>query len=281
MLGIYERRQFSNGEKIWLGRYKNLTNVLHWHFECEIIRIVEGSAKIKIGDSCFEAITDDCFFCRGEELHHIICEPDAKVDIAIFDENLVAEITQEYTVASPKIPNTIPVKESLDYIKKELSQKGPFYREALENRMKGLVIDIFRNSQITKCKEKVSLHKMLITKINTEFSFITFEEAVRYSGYSASHFSKVFKKLTGMSFSEYVNIIKVENAIILLRNNNATMTAISRKCGFSTIRNFNRVFKKVTGYSPLSLPKDFIIETDLHFSMTDRFDPTDKTAILL
>ena len=58
MLGIFERRQFFAGEKIWLGRYKNLTNVLHWHFECEIIRIVTGKAHIKIGDHCFDAIAD-------------------------------------------------------------------------------------------------------------------------------------------------------------------------------------------------------------------------------
>jgi xylan 1,4-beta-xylosidase len=50
MLAIYERRQFSAGEKIWFGRYRNLTNVLHWHFESEIIRVVSGKAKIKIGD---------------------------------------------------------------------------------------------------------------------------------------------------------------------------------------------------------------------------------------
>ena len=87
MLGIYEKRQFSDGEKVWLGRYRNLTNVLHWHFESEIIRVVKGSAKIKIGNSVFEAKKGDCFFCRGEELHYIISTKDAEVDIAIFDEN--------------------------------------------------------------------------------------------------------------------------------------------------------------------------------------------------
>lgn len=281
MLGNYERRHFLSGEKIWLGRYRNLTNILHWHFECEIIRIVKGKAKVKIGDFCFDAVKDDCFFCRSEELHYITCEPDTLVDIAIFDETLAAEITSKYTVASPKLPKNILIEVHFHYIKKELSQKRQFYREALENHARGLFIDIFRNCQITKCEDKVSLYKNLITKINDEFSFITFEDAVQYSGYSPSHFSKVFKKLTGMNFSEYLNIIKIENAIMLLRDNNATMTFISLKCGFSTIRNFNRVFKKVTGYSPLSLPKDFIMETGLHISRTDYFDPTDKSSILL
>ncbi len=281
MLGFFERRQFSSGEKIWLGRYKNLTNVLHWHFECEIIRIVEGSAKIKIGDFCFEATKDDCFFCASEELHYIISETGTQVDVAIFDENLLPEITGKYTVVSPKLPNIIPVKECFEHIKKELSEKGLFYRESIENQARSLIVDIFQHCQIVKREKKASPHKTLISKINTDFSFITFEEAVRYSGYSASHFSKIFKKLTGMSFSEYLNIIKVENAIMLLRNNSGTITSISRKCGFSTIRNFNRVFKKVTGYSPLSLPKDFIIDTGLRISGIDHFDPTDKRSILM
>ncbi len=280
MLGNYEKRHFAEGEKIWLGRYRNLVNVLHWHFECEIIRIVEGSAKIKIGNFCFEATKDDCFFCSGEELHYIISESNSQIDIAILDKNLVADITDKYAVDSPKLPNHIPVKKIFDNIEEKLSQKEPFYREALENYARGLIIDIFSHCQIAERKEKVNLHKTLITKINTDFSFITFKEAVHYSGYSASHFSKTFKMLTGMSFSEYLNIIRIENAIMLLRNN-TTITSVSQECGFSTIRNFNRVFKKVTGYPPRSLPKDFIIDTGLHISGTDHFDPTDKSSILI
>lgn len=281
MLGFFERRQFSNGEKIWFGRYRNLTNVLHWHFESEIIRIVEGSAKIKIGDFCFEAVKDDCFFCASEALHYIISRPDTQVDVAIFDENLLPDITDKYTLASPKLPNNIPVKEYFEYIKKERSEKRPFYREAVENRARSLIVDIFQHCQIAERNKKVSFYKNLIDKINRDFSFITFEDAVNYSGYSASHFSKFFKKLTGINFSEYLNIIKIENAIVFLRNNNATMTSISQKCGFSTIRNFNRVFKKVTGYTPLTLPKDFIIDTELRISGANCFDPTDKNSILI
>ena len=281
MLAIYERRQFSAGEKIWFGRYRNLTNVLHWHFESEIIRVVTGKAKIKIGDFCFDAVKDDCFFCPDEELHYIISEPNSQVDIAILSKDIATDITDKYVLTSPKLPGDIPVKQIFNQIEATLSRKGPFYRESLENEARGLIIDIFSHCQIAERKEKASVRKTLITKINRDFSFITFEEAVRYSGYSASHFSKTFKKLTGMSFSEYLNIIKVENAIMMLRNKNASITSVSRNCGFATIRNFNRVFKKITGYSPKSLPRDFIMDTGLRISTAEHFDPTDKASILI
>lgn len=283
MLGIYEKRNFTAGEKVWLGSYKNLTNVLHWHFECEIIRVVEGTAKIKIGEYYFEAEKGDCFFCSGEELHYIMSSsPNTQVDIAILDQKIVTDITSKYTLVSPNLDKHITVKEHFDIIKKELSAKNPFYCEALENCAKNLLIEIFRNCQITKHQKKVSFLNHLIDKINRDFSTITFEDAALYSGYSASHFSKVFKKLSGISFSEYLNIIKVENAIILLHDNsNATITSICQKCGFSTVRNFNRVFKTVTGYSPSSLPQDFIINAERLISKTEHFDPTSKTSILI
>lgn len=281
MLAIYERRNFSDGEKVWFGRYRNLANVLHWHFESEIIRVVTGTAKIKIGAYFFDAVKGDCFFCADEELHYIISEPDSQVEVAILDKDLATDITDKYVLLSPKLPPDIPINAFFDRIEEKLAQKGLLYREALENDARGLIIDIFSRCPITTRKEKGSRHKTLITKINREFAFITFEDAVRYSGYSASHFSKMFKKLTGMNFSEYLNIIKVENTIMLLRSKSATITSISRKCGFSTIRNFNRVFKKVTGYSPMSLPKDFVIDTGLCISAAEHFDPTDESSVLI
>lgn len=282
MLGNYEKRQFAEGEKIWFGRYKNLSNVLHWHFECEIIRIVRGTAQIKIGNLYFEAVQGDCFFCASEELHYIISEPDSEIDIAIFDKTLTKDITDQYTVLSPKLPHTISIETPFERIKQELHQKAQFYREALEIEAKSLIIDIFRNCPATKRKQKEPSHKNLITKINNEFSFITFDDAVRFSGYSPSHFSKMFKKLSGMAFSEYLNILKVEYAILLLRENETiTMSDVSAKCGFSTIRNFNRVFKNITGFSPHALPKDFIIDSGLRIAKTENFDPTDKKSVLI
>lgn len=282
MLGMYEKRHFAEGEKVWFGRYRNLSNVLHWHFECEIIRIAAGNAQIKIGNTCFAAAQGDCFYCASEELHYIISEPDAQVDVMIFDAHFVRDITDRYTVISQKLPDSISIEEKLNTIKSELSHKKPFYREAVELCVRGLIVELLRTCQIIPQGSRERPYKDLITKISQEFSFITFEDAVRYSGYSPSHFSKMFKRLTGMTFSEYLNIIKVENAILLLHSHNRpTITFISLKCGFTSVRNFNRVFKQITGYSPHSLPQKFTMDTGLHISVTDSFNPTDKKSILI
>lgn len=282
MLGNYERRYFSDGEKVWIGHYQNLVNVLHWHFECEIIRIVKGNAQIRIGEYCFDSKEGDSFFCACEDLHYIISKPDAHVDVMIFDRNIAKDITDKYALVSPKLPVDFSIDYYFKCIENVLTCKGFLYHEMLENQARNLIIEIFRNCESVKRDDKSRFYNNLISKINQEFSYITFKDAVVYSGYSPSHFSKMFKMLSGMNFSEYLNIIKVENAIAMMRSNkNITMTSISLKCGFSTVRNFNKVFKELTGYSPRLLPSDFVIEAGTRIAKDNGFDPTEKSSILI
>ena len=53
-----------------------------------------------------------------------------------------------------------------------------------------------------------------------------------------------------MTFSMYLNHIRVNKAIDLIQNTDLSMTEIAMNCGFETIRNFNRVFKEIMGCTP-------------------------------
>ncbi|MCX7711007.1 MAG: response regulator [Clostridia bacterium] len=73
------------------------------------------------------------------------------------------------------------------------------------------------------------------------------------SGYvhlSQAYFSDQFKKETGMSFTQYKALIKVENAKRLLKETNSSITQISSSVGFADSKYFSRMFKKITGMSP-------------------------------
>jgi len=275
MIGKYEKRSFDDGVKVWLSRYRGLTNVLHWHYACEIISVIHGNAKIRIGEHLFSAEGGDSFFCAGEELHYIIGEPESLIDVIIIDENVSKDITDKYTSDYPKIPDTVPVTAFLESITSELNRKEPFYREQVEGYARLLIIEAIRRHKTRKTDSMPDFHKRLIDWINAGFETVTFADAVAYSGYSSAHFSKVFKRISGMTFSDYLNIIKVEHAIGMLRaDKGCKITTICGKCGFSTVRNFNRVFKKITGYSPKELPADYILETGLQISQGVDFDPT-------
>lgn len=278
----YEKRYFNNDEKVWMGTYRNLTNILHWHSECELIEIVEGLAQIKIGNALFEAKQGDVFFCSSKELHYIMSKGDTLINIVIFHEELLYKITTKYYVFPALLCNSRQVKEKINCIQKMRAIKPRFYSETLENYAKDILLDIFNNNKIHLRQIETSANKRIIDKIHNEFLTITFDEMVSFSGYSSSYFSKTFKKLTGMTFSDYLNCLKIEYAVILLQSNaDLTVTDICYKCGFSTIRNFNRVFKQITGFAPRDLPNDFTTNLNISIYTKDKFNPTSQTSMLL
>ena len=154
MLGNYEQRRFDANEKVWIGHYRDLTNVLHWHFECEIIIVKSGCAMIRIGEHYYEAVAGEVFFCPSEELHYIISLPDSLVDIMIFDKNIAKKTAGKYNLLSPKIVNCVDINNYFIKMQDLLLQKGMFYCEALEVCAEGLFLDIFRSNPIVKKEEK-------------------------------------------------------------------------------------------------------------------------------
>lgn len=282
MLGNYEHRDFSDIHAVWLGKYRNLSNVLHWHKECELIRIVTGNAQIKINDILFEGFAGDSFFCCTEDLHYINSNQNTIIEIMIFQDDLAKGITTQFRLSTPKLNCTDFVRESFQRISDLRNSTSIFKNEQLRNAAEAVIIHIFSNENILPQEKRNTPSRDIIEKINEEFVHITFSDMVTYSGYTRSHFSKKFKKLTGIGFAEYLNCIKTENAISLLHQNpRPSMTEICAQCGFSTIRNFNRVFKEITGFSPSELPDDYRMDTDLRVFKKDRFDPTAQKSIQL
>ena len=67
---------------------------------------------------------------------------------------------------------------------------------------------------------------------------------------SVFYFCKLFKKVTGIHFTEYVSRLRTEKAKNLLLNPNLRVSEIAYEVGFQSLTHFNRVFKKVVGESP-------------------------------
>lgn len=67
---------------------------------------------------------------------------------------------------------------------------------------------------------------------------------------STFYFCKLFKKATGVNFTEYVSRVRIEKAKGLLLNPNLRVSEIAYEVGFQSLTHFNRVFKKLMGQSP-------------------------------
>jgi len=79
---------------------------------------------------------------------------------------------------------------------------------------------------------------------------VKIKEAAEIAGFSEAHFSRFFKRYTGTNFSDYVNVIRVEEAMLLLLKTDDTVSGIAYSCGFNTPHYFNNVFKRYKGGTP-------------------------------
>ena len=87
-----------------------------------------------------------------------------------------------------------------------------------------------------------------ITENRTKSLSLT--DVAKASGASVFHFCKVFKKTTGLRFTDYVARVRLEDAKAELLNPNRRISEIAYDVGFQSLNQFNRVFKRIFGQSP-------------------------------
>ena len=72
----------------------------------------------------------------------------------------------------------------------------------------------------------------------------------READMSPSHFSRIFRKVMGLSYQEYLNSRRIAKAKNLLRSSPRSITEIAISVGFADSTGFGRIFKKLTGQTP-------------------------------
>lgn len=79
---------------------------------------------------------------------------------------------------------------------------------------------------------------------------------------NSSYLSTVYKKNTGSSLVEYITMVKMERAKMLLTNSNMKNYEIADKLGYKDGEYFSKLFKKYTGRSPSNFKCRYIAETN-------------------
>ncbi|MDA0577105.1 MAG: PocR ligand-binding domain-containing protein [Verrucomicrobia bacterium] len=70
------------------------------------------------------------------------------------------------------------------------------------------------------------------------------------AGLSPAHFSHLFHKETGVTFTRYVQSRRIDEAKRRLTATGESITEICFACGFNSLTHFNRVFRRGAGASP-------------------------------
>jgi AraC-like DNA-binding protein/ligand-binding sensor protein len=84
---------------------------------------------------------------------------------------------------------------------------------------------------------------------------LSLKEIADVSELSAPYFSTVFKEEMGENLSNYLNRLRVEKALVVLRDTEYPINEVSEACGFEDQSWFSKVFKSYTGVSPCEFRK--------------------------
>ncbi|MHB9130022.1 MAG: PocR ligand-binding domain-containing protein [Armatimonadota bacterium] len=90
------------------------------------------------------------------------------------------------------------------------------------------------------------------TLIDTQFrdAHLQLADAATAAGLAVAHFSHLFHRETGVTFTRYVQALRIEEAKRLLVDTDGSITEICFACGFNSLTHFNRVFHSGEGCSP-------------------------------
>lgn len=143
----------------------------------------------------------------------------------------------------------------LSAILQESRRKDSYYNYCIHGQIHMLLIWLERLTSPTKISEinftQNSPISPAITYINNHFSeSISIKELATLCHMSTSTFHSNFEKLIQRTPSEYLRHIRLEYACELLYSTEKSILDISLECGFSSVSNFNRYFRKVYKKSP-------------------------------
>jgi two-component system response regulator YesN len=110
--------------------------------------------------------------------------------------------------------------------------------------------------QYYRCSSKV-IRAIEYVRENYSRQF-TLEDIADYVGVTRVYLSQIFKKETGTNIYEFIRDYRLNVAKKLLLSSNLKSYTISEVCGFGSAQYFNKVFKKIMGFSPIQYKENNI-----------------------
>ena len=275
MKAFHEVRSYDSDFMVWHSNYENIGFLAHWHKEIELIYVRSGSCSLSITDHSFTVHAGDLAVCESGVIHYSDSHGmDNSLDFIIFDTSILGQLFQNPGFTFPLVTKeqlesyglTARLEALIRTVSSELTDKAPFYQDVVTSSIQTFWALLKRfhpradADQLPDGRRSRMLSELqeLLAYIDVHYADnISLEYAAGRMNFSPSHFSKTFKKLMGINFVTYLNMVRVEQAAQELRLTEKKSTDVALSCGFNNIRTFNRVFKEITGCTPsefLALP---------------------------
>lgn len=262
-----------------------LEQVWHFHVEIELILVLKGEGTRFVGDN-ISPFKQGELALIGENLPHLWANYSNKyqdlaaneVDVIIiqFDKNFLGDKFFDY-------PEMLQIRHMLEKAKsgilfsaatltkvitplKALPEQTNFERIiTLFSVLHQLSSDTdyqlacnpgysFNGEQVNQ-ERLNNVYQFLLQNFKEEISL---EAVAKQANLSPWAFCRYFKQHTKKTLSQFINELRIGHASNLLISNNLSVSQIGYECGFNSLTNFNRQFKRITNLVPYQYRKQFM-----------------------
>jgi len=229
---------------------KNLTmedKITNYCEEWEIILVKRGNITVTVNDKIYELADNSVAFFAPDKIHHIV-KAKENAEYKIFRFTTDSDIITGLTDTAISFP--------CSYIQL-IDNTEPFSNNGIDNQIFYSSFELFilncikNKNEIKPLSDKNALLFYKAYEILNKYADtgISVDELANKLKISLSNLKRIFTKFTGMGVHEYLTLLKITNAKILLKGGES-VTKTAEICGFANQAYFSAAFKRVTGLSP-------------------------------
>lgn len=250
---------------------------LHWHTQCEIIKILEGEFSLILNDKKILSKAGDILFIHDGVVHGgtpINCV----YECIVFDMSLLLKKNITCTKLLSDIINHNKVIDTIisghnkhieiccNYLFEAINSKEPGFELIVQGSLYNLLgmilrTGLYKTKSISTKRSSTSLQqlKTVLTLLEEKFSEpLTLEDLSKSVGMTPKYFCRFFHQMTNKTPIEYLNYYRVDVACELLLTKDVCITDVALDCGFNDVSYFIKTFKKYKGITPKQYIKTFL-----------------------
>lgn len=258
---------------------KSPTVPLHWHEHLEWMYIRRGSFRVQVGPLFEDVSEGDVVFVNSKRIHAAFpLDNHTELTAIVFNEAVIRNSALDSTESKYILPlmnneiNVPSIYKSGDSVTSSIA--GSLQRLIEEYASKREGYELFVKAELLRClghvcrsadkgdakkrnkPETEGAISPLIRHLTVHFDEpLSIEEAAQMCSLSPNYFCSLFKKTTGKTLIEYINMLRIHEADRLLRETHYRVNEVAYRVGFSNLTYFGRVFKKLKNVSPSELRK--------------------------
>ena len=245
----------------------------HWHIECELLLVWEGTLALSVDGEEFLGKPGDCFFLPSGAIHG--GKPDSCFyKCLVFD---MERFLQDSSVCRRKFASTLgseahiftshPAGSStaqiVDALVRSMEEEKPGYEFVTTGLLWQFIGTVLEQrlyaaaSEETRVgRQRTEQMKSVLRRIRRDYAApLTLDELAAEAGMNPRYFCRVFRQLTGRTPIDYLNYYRIECAAELLCAEADSVTDIALSCGFGDPGYFARLFRRHKGMSAAAYRK--------------------------